>query len=391
MFQLALEGIDQYSTDYDYLKSSVKESEEYLSRQIITYIGNKRSLLPRIDECVKLVRKHSGGKKLKTLDVFSGSGIVSRLLKQHSYKIIANDLEDYSRIVNECYLSNRIPSIRKELNDIVVSLNKGYYKNSNNDGFIGRLYAPKEGTDIKKGERVFYTPDNAARLDYFTQQIKQYFYEYENYLMGPLLSKASVHANTGGVFKGFYKDKNTGIGKFGASGGDALKRILAPIELEVPVYSRFESDYEVYCQDANSLVGEIESVDLAYFDPPYNQHPYGSNYFMLNLIANYREPKDISVVSGIPSDWNRSGYNVKRQSYDLFSSLLNDTPARFLLISFNSEGYIEIGKLIALLRKLGSLTTIEINYNTYRASRNLNNRSLYVNEYLFLVDRAGEI
>ena len=34
----------------------------------------------------------------------------------------------------------------------------------------------------------------------------------------------------------------------------------------------------------NELVKEIEPVDLAYFDPPYNQHPYGSNYFMLNII-----------------------------------------------------------------------------------------------------------
>jgi len=31
-------------------------------------------------------------------------------------------------------------------------------------------------------------------------------------------------------------------------------------------------------------------------DPPYNQHPYGSNYFMLNLLADYREPADVSAV-----------------------------------------------------------------------------------------------
>ena len=35
---------------------------------------------------------------------------------------------------------------------------------------------------------------------------------------------------------------------------------------------------------------EYADLDLAYFDPPYNQHPYGSNYFMLNLLVHYRRP-----------------------------------------------------------------------------------------------------
>ncbi|MDR0684304.1 MAG: DNA adenine methylase [Spirochaetaceae bacterium] len=38
--------------------------------------------------------------------------------------------------------------------------------------------------------------------------------------------------------------------------------------------------------DSNKIINNIPEVDLAYLDPPYNQHPYGSNYFMLNLILD---------------------------------------------------------------------------------------------------------
>ena len=47
---------------------------------------------------------------------------------------------------------------------------------------------------------------------------------------------------------------------------------------------------EVYQQDANALTRQLPSMDLAYFDPPDNQHPYGSNDFMLNLLVDYKRP-----------------------------------------------------------------------------------------------------
>ena len=62
----------------------LKDSEEYLSKQIITYIGNKRSLLPFIETGVLQVMGRLGKSKLTTVDLFSGSGVVSRMLKKYS-------------------------------------------------------------------------------------------------------------------------------------------------------------------------------------------------------------------------------------------------------------------------------------------------------------------
>lgn len=197
-----------------------------------------------------------------------------------------------------------------------------------------------------------------------------------------------MHANTAGVFKGFYKDRLTKTGRFGGSNGDALTRIRGQIQLEPPVLSRFECEVEVFGQDANDLVQNIRGLDLAYFDPPYNQHPYGSNYFMLNLLVHYNRPDVISTVSGIPSDWRRSGYNVRAKCMPLLRDLLGNTDAPFLLVSYNDEGFIRPLEMRALLDELGTVEVYETRYNTFRGSRNLRDRSAHVTEQLFLVERS---
>ena len=364
------------------------EHPDYLSSQLITYLGNKRALLPQLQAAIMTARARLGGRKLRSLDMFAGSGFVSRLLKQHSSLVIANDCEFFARVVNECYITNRCDAPLDTVREVVDSLNEAADAGADVHGFISELYAPADDMDIQPGERVFYTQDNARRLDFFAQTIKHLPNKLRISISGPLLSEASVHANTSGVFKGFYKDRNTGIGKFGGTAGDALRRIVAPIRLEVPSLSRFETDTAVYQCDANDLVARLPEIDLAYIDPPYNQHPYGSNYFMLNLLCSYTRPEQISMVSGIPYDWHRSRYNVRRMSFTLLRELFTNLPARFLLISFNDEGFIPIAALTAELHRHGSIDEVIVPYNAFRGSRNLRQRSAHVKEHLFLVDRG---
>ncbi len=294
----------------------IGECPEYYREQIITYIGNKRSLLGPIGDVTADVASQLGREKLRILDGFAGSGVVSRLFKSLASQLVVNDLESYSRVVNRCYLTNRSSVNMDKIAAIVERLNQLVdYDVGGDPGFIERLYAPKDDDSIGIGERVFYTRENARRLDQFRTLIGAETPELFDLLVGPLLSSASVHANTAGVFKGFYKDKRTGKGKFGGSGSDALERITGQIRLRAPVLSSYDCAVEVHQVDTNELISDVGDFDLAYFDPPYNQHPYGSNYFMLNLLVDYIEPQQISQISGIPTNWNRSPYNQKRHAF----------------------------------------------------------------------------
>jgi adenine-specific DNA-methyltransferase len=365
----------------------LEESPDYLTRQLVTYIGNKRALLTLIESAVRTVQDQTGREKLRILDAFSGSGVVSRMFKRYASELVVNDIEDYARVISECYLSNRGAVPTEALSAAVAELNREVEARRAPPGFIQRLYAPKDISDIGPDERVFYTPDNAYRLDAYRQLMEQLPPDVRELLMGPLLSAASIHANTAGVFKGFYKDKATGIGKFGGTGADALSRITAPITLQAPILSRFECDYRVRQEDANSLVRETGTFDVAYFDPPYNQHPYGSNYFMLNLLVNYAEPSATSRVSGIPTDWQRSDYNVRSKALPRLRDLVSAVDARFVILSFNDEGFVSPPEIREVLGEVGSVTEQRQPHATFRGCRNLQSRSFQVTEHVYLIQK----
>lgn len=389
----------------------MNENPLYLTEQLITYIGNKRSLLPFIKEGIEIVQKGLGKQYLHCFDVFSGSGIVSRFLKSVSLSITVNDLEYYSKIINSCYLENKsyikenilkefyeklVFETQKEVLELEELKKQGIFKSS---GFISELYSPKDEENIQKGERCFYTNYNANYIDIISKKIKEDIpLELQHFFIAPLLSEVSIHANTSGIFKGFYKNSSTGKGQFGGNGKNALERILKKIELPFPVFSNFECPFFVYQEESNKLASlkalydnlPEKEFDLVYIDPPYNQHPYGSNYFMLNLVANYKRPElnNMSKISGIPNDWNRSSFNKKKKATSSFFELINLLKSKYLMISFNSEGYISKEEIVAMLSKVGTVTVLEIPYNTYRASRNLKNRDIYVKEYLFIVKKS---
>ena len=381
------------------------ENTQYLTEQLITYIGNKRSLLPFIKQGVEIVQKELNKEFLHCFDVFSGSGIVSRFLKSCASSITTNDLETYAKIISSCYLSNKSSINFDELEKIHSELVKSTTNeistcelNNSCPGFVSELYAPKDEDNVQFGERCFYTPYNAKYIDIMRQKITDEVpTELQKFFIAPLLSEVSVHANTAGIFKGFYKNSRTGKGQFGGNGKNALERIKGKIELPLPIFSNFECPSYIFQEDANTLILDEmlynhlpeKEFDLAYIDPPYNQHPYGSNYFMLNLIANYQRPdcEKISRVSGIPKDWNRSSFNRKRDAAESFTNLVSSLRAKYLMVSFNSEGYISKNEMINILEKVGTVTVLDISYNAFKGSRNLKNRDIYVSEYLFIVKK----
>ena len=361
------------------------ENEDFLSEQIITYLGNKRSLLPFIDTAVAYVKQRLNQKKLRCADLFSGSGIVARYFKQHASTLYVNDLEQYSQIINQCYLTNQsdidINLLQDELSQIHQQIEATW-----SPEFITELYAPKNDERIKLGERVFFSRRNAIYLDTTRKILETHTPHHKHLFLAPLLYEASVHNNTSGVFKGFYKNK-AGIGCFGGEGKNALRRILGEITLKLPLFSNFDCDVNINRMDVNQLVHHLPELDLTYLDPPYNQHPYGANYFMLNLLVNYQRPEKISSVSGIPIDWNRSQYNKRPLAKDALFDLISSCPSRFVLISYNSEGFISYEDFYTFLNTLGTLRIFEKEYNTFRGCRNLHARDLHVSEFLFLLER----
>lgn len=362
------------------------ENELFFKKQIITYLGNKRKILPYISKEVENITYQLNQKTYNICDLFSGSGIVARLLKQYSDNLYVNDLEKYSFIINDCYLTNKEDFDKETYQNLLKIIIKSPLR----EGIIAQHYAPKDDKHIQKGERCFYTHKNAILIDTYRWAIEEYVPDdYKKYFIAPLLYEASVHVNTSGVFKGFYKSKLTNIGKFGGDGGNALERITGGIELQQPIFSNYSSKVHLYMEDANHLAKKLKGLDITYIDPPYNQHPYGSNYFMLNTIVDNCVSEDISQVAGIPKTWHRSQYNQKNNALSSLEEIVSSIDSKYLIISYNNEGFITYNEMIEMLSKYGEVKIQDIIYPTFRGSRNLNNRNICVTEYLFVLKKKS--
>ena len=340
--------------------------KDYVNQPMITYLGNKRKLVDNIESVVKKLNPKI------CVDAFSGSGVVARMLLTHSDTLYVNDLEKYCEVLSTCYLNTPSPSDQEEVRKHIDQMNKCSGKN----GMITELYSPNEDCD-----RCFYTPENAMRIDGMIDYIHRNVPDHlKPYCLGPLVVKASIHTNTSGVFKGFHK------GGWGGKGGHAVERITKRIEVETPIWLEGGRDVYVHRRDACDFLRELPKVDLIYLDPPYNQHPYSSNYFMLNLICTNERPHTLSKVSGIPEDWNRSKYNYKRQINEAMELTLKlaTEKAKHTLVSYSNEGFITPEEWRKILEPY-TYEKIEIDYNCYRGSRNLKNRPTKVTEFIFVI------
>lgn len=370
----------------DMFAGTSAEAPEYLSEQLITYIGNKRKLLPMIEASLIQAITELGIEKPAFADVFAGTGVVSRMARSYACRLFINDFEEYSSYSNQVYHVNRRSVPVEEIECWRHQVNQAGAKGEA-PGFITELYAPANEDAITTDDRVFYTRRNAAFIDSARAEINKAPQHIQPFLLAPLLQRASVHVNTSGVFKGFYKNK-LGIGQFGGTMKNALSRIMAEIEIPFPVFSRHEREVKVSCMDAVEFINAIPEIDIAYFDPPYNQHPYGSNYFMLNLILKNERPQCVSKVSGIPKTWQRSPYNVRSEAGAALAKIVHDCPAKALLVSYNSEGFIAPDEMMSILEPIGEVQVFDQLYNTFRGCRNLSDRSTHVTEMLFKVVRS---
>ena len=367
--------------------STAFKQSDFVLQPMITYIGNKRKLVPWI---VEVIEETIGSHSLRIFDGFAGSGVVSRALMPFCSELHTNDMEYYSYVLLRCFLETpsleqmvRIDKCFEEMDILCQNMDK-------NDvtGFISRLYSPKNTDNPAADERVFYTRENALIIDTLLKYISGVDTDLKNYLLGPLLIKASINVNTAGVFRGFYK--KDGIGHFGGTGENALERILAPIQPVKPIWSKSACKSFCYNSDINNLILTFENntFDLIYLDPPYNEHPYGSNYFMLNLIARGQEPTEYSKVSGIPKLWNKSAFNGRGSAYDTMLDLLRNClkKAKYTLISYNNEGLITDDDWTIIFVELGcSVKKYEKEYDTYHGSRNLADRNKKVVEIMYLL------
>ena len=213
-----------------------------------------------------------------------------------------------------------------------------------------------------------------------------------HFLLAPLLVEASKHNNCSGHFAAYYKKDN--IGHFGGKKEDDIKRIKQHIELPMPIFSSNKCKTFVSQKNTNDWVKELPMLDLVYYDPPYNKHPYHIYYFLLDLINTWDIKTEIpDTFRGQPKTWTVSAYNSSSNAVDAFEDLIKNTRAKFILISYNNKGIISEEKMKEILNKYGVVSNIQIEHNIYNRlkgiaewKRDQNKQNDKIKESLYLLD-----
>ncbi|MFZ5833549.1 MAG: DNA adenine methylase [Planctomycetota bacterium] len=386
-------------------RHAAARTDEYLFAQLIPYIGNKRKLLHLIDAAVRM----TGCKGGTFVDLFTGSTVVARWAKQQGFRVAANDWEPYAYEIARATVALDAPPefaalggaarVFDHLNSLLPV-----------DGYIATHLCPRnDDRPDPETERMFFTRANGGRIDAIREQLASWeaagrlSSDERAYVLAALIYATSYASNTSGVFKGFHHG-------WGGKTRTALYRILAPLVLRPPVLYGNGRQNLALREDAHQLAGRLRGAlgnrpDIVYLDPPYNQHPYGSNYHVLNTVVLWDKPPlargtwvdgRTHEKAAIRKDWRterRSPYNFHREAAAAFARLVETIDARWILVSYSTDGNIPLENLLAPLAERGRLGLVAEPYKRYRVSRpRMSPRSHNV-EFVVVVDtdaRAGD-
>jgi len=331
----------------------------------MNYIGSKSKLSSWIEEEVKKVVGDDLSQKV-FCDIFAGTGIVGRTFKKDVKKVISNDLEHYSYVLNKNYIENH-----KEIKD-----KEKYIEELNTlplieDGFIYQNYCMGSGS-----ARQYFSDINGKKIDTIRIQIKKWYESKEiqddlyYFLLASLVESADKVANTVSVYGAFLKH----IKK------SASKELM----LEPAYYIEKENTHQVFNMDSNELIKEI-SGDILYLDPPYNQRQYSANYHILNTITLYDNfnPKGKTGLR----EYNRSDYCKKREVHKSFEALIKNAQFPYIFLSYNNEGLMSKEDVKAIMSQYGDYSVVTKEYQRFKAdkSENRNHRADKTYEYLHIL------
>jgi adenine-specific DNA-methyltransferase len=343
----------------------------------MNYIGSKLSLLEFLDKSISKITGNNTNRVF--CDLFAGTGAVGTYFKNRGYKIIANDIQYYSYVLNRHYVGNytqlEIDGLSKILSDLKISNDKcgvvcEYLQNINGiSGFVTNNYCPTNSEN-----RMYYTIENGKKCDAIREQIEQWHNDSlinDNeyfYLLATLLEAIDKVANTASVYGAFLK-------KFKKSAQKILS--LNPL----PLYEN-DKEHEIYNKDVSKLITEIYP-DILYLDPPYNSRQYAANYHVLETIARNDNP-ELKGKTGL-RDWRKtqkSKYCLKSKVEGEFDFLVKNTSAKYIFLSYNNEGLMPLSMIRQIMSKYGEYGFFTQEYNRFKADSNRYNKADFTVEYL---------
>ncbi|MFL2043625.1 DNA adenine methylase [Weissella hellenica] len=309
------------------------------------YIGNKSRLVNWIAE---LINTNTSGNSF--LDLFAGTGVVSKKMMPKYDSIILNDFLYSNNIIYNAFFGTSPYDIEKILN--YQDAFKRITSNTIDDDYFVTNYGNK-----------FFSDHDARIIGEIRTRIeknKKLNNRERSILIASLIYSVDKIANTVGHYDA-YRKKVEIKDKF-------VFELINPLNVD-------GKNIKIYRKNANDLVKQIKS-DVVFIDPPYNSRQYSRFYHVLEGIAKWDKPHLTGVAMKPPVE-NMSDYS-KVSAHQAFDDLITHINAKYIVVTYNntynsksnsSKNKITHEQILESLNKVGHTKSFEMPFQFFNAGK----------------------
>ena len=300
---------------------------------MIKYIGSKRTLIPQIVRAVEAFPDNE-----TVLDLFSGTSRVGQALKSAGKFVHANDHLTYAATIATCYVQVDADERLKEASALIEELSH---------------VKPKAGyfTETFCENARYFQPKNGAKIDAIRDEIESRSLdpELKAIALVSLMEAADRVDSTTGVQMAYLKSWAT--------------RAHKDLEFRVPELLK-----------GNGRASQLEAVDaakamkvdVAYLDPPYNQHSYMGNYHIWETLVRWDAPEAYGIAQKrIECREYKSDFNSKRRIADAMQTMIDALRCKHALVSFSNEGHLNADEMVEMLSVRGHVGVASVDFKRY--------------------------
>lgn len=338
--------------------------EQYKKFPPSRYMGSKNKIIKNLYDIFKNISFHSA------IDLFSGSGSVSYLLKSMGKKVISNDYMHFSANISKSIIENS--KIKLDNNDIDKLLNKPKAY----DKFVQNKF-----------KNVFYWDADNDFIDIIRHNIKKLNNPYKKSIALSALTKACQKKQPRGIFT-FISDK------YGDGRADLKKSFETQFVEAINIFNDAVFDNKKKNESLNKDFLNLKNkADLVYIDPPYfskhSDNEYVRRYhFVEGLVRDWKgiEIQETSKVKKFKK--YPSMFDTEQGSYQAINLLVKRYLKSKIVISYSSNSLPaldEIKSIVKNNKKKMNVQKVDYTYSfgTQKKGKEIKNS---VQEYIILIE-----
>lgn len=327
------------------------------------YMGSKFRLLPWIHETLAGIGFDTA------IDAFSGSGVISYLLKAMGKQVRANDTLVFPAVLSSATVANS--SVRLDGVDLEFLL--AAKAGSNAERFVRSTY-----------DGIFYTSAELAFIDDLWAGIRRIDSPYKRAMALAALLRSAIKRQPRGLF----------------TVGDPTRYQDGRRDLQLNISEHFIEQVTAYNAAVFSngrrhsvTCGDVFEVkpgsDLVYLDPPYvpnsDDNCYIKRYHFLEGLACYWEGKDVLMNTKVRKIAKHfTPFSYRHTALDAFERLFRHFADSIQLLSYSSNAYPDLATLRSLMGRYKRNVEVREREHRYHFGTHSAARRNVAQEYLII-------